>query len=168
MLPIVAIIVALTMVGLGLWIAQAYRSLDYAGGLARAAWEELRGALGARREMVPYIVAAVPTIGGAIVDVIGNACDLATHVNGIRECAQAEARLASAIAKLFSQVDIEADLDLRAALGPLRDRLDEQEMRIGVLKRLYNRQVEAHNLLLRQGGGRILASLGIVGLKDEF
>ncbi len=164
------IVIVLVMAGLGgiLWVGQAYRTLRFAQGQMAAAWADLTEALGNRREMVPYIVAAVPVNISNALDVLGNACDMAANVVGIRECAQAEARLSAAIARLFAQLDAEAKLETGEILHPLRDRLKDQEMKIGLLKDLYNRQAEAFNILLNRGAAKILVSFDVIRPAELF
>lgn len=168
MLPALVIILVMACLGAALWVAQAYRMLGFAAIQVESAWEELRAALVARREMVPYIVASVPINISPALDVIGNACDLAANVTGIQDCSQAEARLSAAITRLFAQFDAEADLETREALLPLRERLAELEMKLGMLKQLYNGQAGAYNALMKQGGGRILMSIGAVRARELF
>ncbi len=168
MRPVLLIILTMLCLGALLWGAQGYRLLQLAKGQMLDAWRELREALLARREMIPYIVAAVPSSVASVLDVLGNACDMAANVEGVPECSQAEARLAAAISRLFSQLDSEASEETLEVLASLRDRLRFQEMRIDLLKGLYNRQVELFNALQRRGAGRVLASLGVVKLAETF
>lgn len=168
MLPVVVII--LVMAGLGgvLWVGQAYRTLAFAQTQLAGAWADLREALEARRETVPYVVAAVPANCSSALDVLGNACDMAANVVGIKESAQAEARLSASITRLLAQLDAEADGATLNALHPLRDLLKDQEMKIEMFKEMYNRQAEVFNVLLQQRGGRILMSLGLVRSVELF
>jgi hypothetical protein len=121
-----------------------------------------------RRETIPYIVAAVPTSVAPVLEVLGNACDLAANVEGVPECSQAEARLTMAINRVFTQLDTEAPLETLEMLSALRDRVNEQAMRIELLKGAYNRQVELFNALQRRGAGRVLASAGVVKFAELF
>lgn len=164
------LLILLTVAGLGgvFWIAQGHHLLRFAREQMMDAWDELREALLARREMIPYIVAAVPSIAGSVLDVLGNACDLAANVEGVPECSQAEARLTAAISRVFGQLDAEASSEILKMLSALRDQIRVQEMRIELLKGAYNRQVELFNALQRRGTGRILASLGVVKPAENF
>jgi len=132
------------------------------------AWDDLKAALLARREMIPYIVAAVPAIVAPVLDVLGNACDLASNVEGVADCSQAEARLSAAIQRVFTQLDSMAPIETLDILSPLRERIRVQEMRIDVLKESYNRQVELFNTIQRRGAGRVLASWGMVRPAELF
>lgn len=166
--PVILIVMTMLVLGALLWVAQGYRLLRYARGQIQDAWLELRTALLERREMIPYIVAAVPTRVASVLDVLGNACDLAANVEGVPECSQAEGRLSAAINRVFAQLDIGApgeDVDL---LASLRERVKVQEMRIELLKGVYNRQVELFNALQRRGAGRVLTSLGVVRYAEVF
>ena len=151
-----------------LWVGQAYWMLRFSNGHVVEAWAELRVALEDRRELVPYIVAAVPINISPALDVLGNACDLAANVEGVRECSQAEARLSTAIARLFSQLDGEATLETLEMLSPLRDRLKEHDMRMEMVKEAYNRQAGLYNALLQRGAAKVLVSLGMAKPVELF
>lgn len=168
MRPVLLILLAMGCLGGILWIAQGHHLLRFARDQMRAAWAELREALLARREMIPYIVAAVPASAESVLDVLGNACDLAANVEGVPECSQAEARLTAAISRVFGQLDAEASLETLEMLASLRDRVKVLEMRIELLKGAYNRQVELFNALQGRGTGRVLASLGVVKPAEFF
>ena len=160
MLPVIVIVFVMAGLGGALWVGQAFLTLRFAQAQVAGAWSDLKEALGSRREMVPYIVAVVPINISPALDVLGNACDMAANVMGIRECAQAEGRLSAAMVRLFAQLDAESGLETREMLNPLRDRLKDQEMKIGVLKDLYNRQAEVFNTLLKQAAAKVLVSFG--------
>jgi hypothetical protein len=168
MRPVLLIILTMVILGGALWAAQGYRLLQVARGQMRDAWLEFREALLARREMIPYIVAAIPTSVAPVLDVLGNACDLAANVEGVPECSQAEARLSAAIGRVFAQLDTEASAETLGMLAALRDQIKVQDMRIELLKGIYNRQVELFNALQRRGAGRMLASLGVVKFAELF
>ena len=165
---VLVILVTMGLMGGLLWVAQGYRLLRLARGQMMDAWVALREALLARREMIPYIVAAVPTSVAPVLEVLGNACDLAANVEGVPECSQAEARLTAAINRVFTQLDTEAPLETLEMLSSLRDRVKEQAMKIELLKGSYNRQVELFNALQRRGAGRLLASAGVVKFAELF
>lgn len=158
----------MVLLGGVLWVAQGYRLLLYARGQMLEAWMELREALLARREIIPYIVAAVPTSVAPVLDVLGNACDLAANVEGVPECSQAEARLSAAISRVFAQLDTDAPAGALEMLSSLRERVKVQEMRIELLKGLYNRQVELFNTLQHRGVGRMLVSVGVFKPSEFF
>lgn len=168
MLSVIVILLFIAGLGVALWIRQTSRVLGFAESQVDEAWEELRTELEDRREMVPYIVAAVPNTISAALDVVGNACDLAANVSGVRDASQAEDRLSAAISRLFSQLDMDGSLETREALLPLRERMRELEYRIATLKELYDHQVEVFNSLLKQGAGRILVSVGAVKPREIF
>jgi len=168
MRSVLLLIMTMVILGGALWAAQGYRLLRLARGQTLEAWLELREALLARREMIPYIVAAVPSSVASILDILGNACDLAANVEGVLECSQAEARLSAAISKLFSQLDAEASAETLKMMSSLRERVKDQAMRIELLQGIYNRQVESFNALQRRGSGRVLASFGVVKFAEVF
>ena len=168
MRPVLLILLTMASLGGMLWIAQGYQLLRFARGQVLDAWTQLREALLARREMIPYIVAAVPTNVASVLDVLGNACDLAENVEGVPECSQAEARLSTAISRVFARLDAEVPLETLEMLSSLRERIREQEMRIELLKGSYNRQVELFNSIQRRGSGRVLVSLGVVKPAELF
>ena len=154
---IILLVILMIMGGFVLWFAQTYRLLVFAQKQAGEAWNELHRELISRREMVPYIVAAVQVNSEQIVEVIGNACDLAANVEGIRECAQAEARLTAAIDRLFALLDSLPSSKVNESLGRLRQGLQEQQERIALLIGAYNRRAETFNTLLNQGPARVFA-----------
>ena len=168
MIPVIAIILVMLLLGGVMWVGQAFRLLRLARSNLLESWLELKAALDDRREMVPYIVAAMPAHISPLLDVLGNACDLAANVEGVRECSQAESRMAAALSKLFSQLDAEAPIETLEILTPLRDRLKEQDMRVMVLTETYNRQVELFNVLQQRGAGRVLVSLGMAQPAETF
>jgi hypothetical protein len=111
---------------------------------------------------VPYIVAAVRAGSAQLVEVIGNACDLAANTAGVHECCQAETRLTAAIARLFAALDsVPADA-AGATLAGLRAQLEDQETRIALVADAYNRRVETFNTLLARGPARWLAYLTVL------
>lgn len=156
------------VVGGVMWVGQAYRMLRFARIHLEEAWLELKAALQECRDMVPYIVAAVPANISPLLDVLGNACDLAANVNGVRECAQAEARLRAAVDRLLEQLDADATAETLSMLTPLRTKLREQVMRVDVLKDAYNRLAEIYNALLQNGAARVLVSLGMCRPVEMF
>lgn len=164
-LPILVIVVA---AGIGLWLMQTRRMLLFAQKQVVDAWAELRAELTARREMVPYIVAAVQVNSEQIVELIGNACDLAANVAGVKECAQAEARLSAAIGRLFSLLDGLPDTVSDANVARLRDNLREHEARIAMLVEAYNRRAETFNTLLSRGSARVFISAAVFRLAELF
>lgn len=168
MVPVFLVIAGMALVGLGLWVAQAYRTLSCAREQVEEAWELLKEALAARREMVPYIVAAVQVHAGQVMDVLGNACDLATNVAGVRDCSQAENRLTAAIARVFALVDEEQAEAANESVNKLRESLAGHDMKIEFCKGQFNRQVEMFNGLLGHGGARLLASIGLFKPADAF
>lgn len=168
MLAVTVIILAMVVVGGVMWVGQSYRMLRFARIQLEDAWEELKAALEECREMVPYIVASVPSNISQALDVLGNACDLAANVEGVRECSQAEARLKAAITRLFEQLDTEATIETLDILSPLRERIKEQTMRVELLKDAYNRLAEIYNTLLQKGAARVLVSLGMARPVELF
>jgi hypothetical protein len=113
-------------------------------------------------------VASVPSNISQALDVLGNACDLAANVEGVRECSQAEARLKAAITRLFEQLDTEATIETLDILAPLRERIKDQAMRVELLKDSYNRLAEIYNTLLQKGAARVLVSLGMARPVELF
>jgi hypothetical protein len=168
MVPVVVIILAVILAGGVMWVGQAYRMLAFARVQRDEAWVELRTALQECRDMIPYIVAAVPAHISPALDVLGNACDLAANVEGVRECAQAESRLKAAISRLFEQLDADATLETLDLILPLRDRLKDQAMRVDLLKESYNQMASVYNALLKKGAARILVSVGMARPVELF
>jgi hypothetical protein len=168
MFPVVVIFLAVILAGGVMWVGQAYRMLSFARIQRDEAWVELRSALQECRDMIPYIVAAVPANISPALDVLGNACDLAANVEGVRECSQAESRLKAAISRLFEQLDTDATIETLDMLLPLRERLKDQAMRVEVLKEAYNRMALVYNSLLKKGAARILVSLGMARPVELF
>ncbi len=160
MLALAYIILGMAGVSFALWLAQTSRALEFARHEVEEAWAALRKELMARREMVPYVVAAAHTDASQVVDVIGNACDLADHVATVTECSQAEARLTSALNRLFAMVDAAPETGGRDTLDGLRKRLSDQYTRILMHKEIYNRQAETLNALLDRGIARVFVALG--------
>lgn len=150
-IPLFAVMV---MVGIALWFIQAHRLLVFAQRQVTDAWNELKSELMSRREMVPYMVAAVQVNSEQIVEIIGNACDLAANVVGIQECAQSEARLTSAIERLFALMDSLPAPEASESLLRLRKGLQQQQERIAMLIEAYNRRAETFNTLLSRGPAR--------------
>lgn len=146
---------------LGLWFVQGHRALVLAQRQVAEAWADLRAELAARREMVPYLVAAVQANAGQLVEVVANACDMATNVIGVRESAQAEARLTAAMGRLFDMIDSGAGAGAGDAVTPWRRRLAEQEARVAVLAEAYNRRAAMFNTLLTRGAARVFAQLAV-------
>ncbi len=160
MLTLAYIVLGLGVVACALWLAQTSKALEFARRQVEEAWGHLRHELMARREMVPYIISAVRTDASQVLDVIGNACDLANHVATVPECSQAEARLTSALNRLFAMVDAAPDTGGRETLDALRKKLSEQSTRILMHKDIYNRQAETLNTLLDRGVARVYVALG--------
>lgn len=168
MILVAVILLALIALGGLLWVGQAYRMLRFAQVQMDEAWVELEVALEERREIVPYIVAAVPINISQALDVLGNACDLAANVEGIRDSSQAEARLSAAINRLLLQLDEDASIEVRELLAPLRERLISQDMKVGMLTESYNRQAEMFNALQQRAAARVLVSCGMVKPAELF
>lgn len=151
------IIIAMVMIGIALWFTQVHRLLTFAQKQVGDAWNELKTELMSRREMVPYIVAAVQVNSEQLVEVIGNACDLAANVVGICECAQSEARLTAAIERLFALLDRLPSSEVNENLVRLHKGFQEQQDRITMLIGAYNRRAETFNTLLSRGPARAFA-----------
>ncbi|MEI6515807.1 MAG: hypothetical protein WCO77_07515, partial [bacterium] len=81
-MPVITIVMIMLLLGGVMWVCQAYRMLRMARFHLMDSWTELKAALNDRREMIPYIVAAMPVNISPILDVLGNACDLAANVEG--------------------------------------------------------------------------------------
>ena len=161
MMALAYIILGMAGISFALWLAQTSKALELARHEVDDAWSRLRQELVARREMVPYVVAAVHTDAAQVLDVIGNACDLADHVATVAECSQAEARLTSALNRLFALVDASPGLAGRDTLAGLRKRLSDQYTRILMHKEIYNRQAETLNALLDRGIARMFVATGL-------
>ncbi len=168
MIGLVFIILAMAGVSFALWVSQTAKALEFSRCQVNEAWEDLRKALMVRREMVPYIVAAVHADNSQLLDVIGNACDLADHVATVQECSKAEARLTSVLNRLFAAMDAERDSGGRETLDNLRGKLDEQTARIMMHKEIYNRQAETLNTLLERGAARLFVTLGVYRQVDVY
>ena len=146
---------------LGLWFVQGHRAIVLAQQQVAEAWAALRAELAARREMVPYLVAAVQANAGQLVEVLANACDLAASVSGVREGAQAEARLTAALGRLFEMIDAGSATGTDEAVIPWRKRLAEQEARVAIVVEAYNRRAAMFNTLLTRGAARVFAQLAM-------
>lgn len=168
MLAVAVIVLAMVVVAGVMWVGQAYRMVRFARIQLEDAWADLKAALEECREMVPYVVAAVPANISPELDVLGNACDLASNVEGVRECSQAEARLKAAIERLFEQLDAEATIETLDMIAPLRERIRDQTMRVDLLKESYNRLAGIYNELLQKGAARVLVSVGMARPVELF
>lgn len=168
MAGLVFIILAMAGVSFALWVAQTAKALEFSRRQVTEAWGDLRKELAVRREMIPYIIGAAHCDAAQLLEVIGNACDLADHVASVQECSQAEARLTSALNRLFSAMDADIGASGRETLDNLRRRLGEQTMRIMMHKEIYNRQAETLNTLLARGVARLFVSLGIYRKVDVY
>ncbi len=144
------------ILALSLWLVQAWRQLAFCRAQLAEAWEQLRAELAARREIIPYLVTAAPAEAAASGSVIGNACDLAANVEGVRESSQAETRLAAALGRLTVLLDESSDLSSNANLSQLRASLRELDERVGLLREAHNRQADTFNALLERPAGRLL------------
>lgn len=165
----IAIILAVVGgVSIALWLLQAWRTLVFCREQLEETWGQLRAELASRREMVAYLVAAAPAQAASVADVIGNACDLAANVGGVRESSQAETRLAAALSRLAALIDETPGARANANLEQLRQRLDEVNARIDLLRGSHNRQANAFNALLDRGAGRLLASFQILRRAEQF
>jgi hypothetical protein len=168
MQSILLILAVVTALGFALWLVQAWRMLVFCRAQCTDAWGQLRAELAARREMIPYVVTAANPGKGALVDVIGNACDLAANVEGVRESSQAEARLGAALNGLLAQLDQDETDAANAHLKQLRERMDELNARIALQHETYNRQVDTFNALLDRAAGRLMASVQLFRRVDRF
>jgi hypothetical protein len=168
MQSILIILAVMGGLGFALWLIQAWRALSFCRGQCVDSWTQLRAELAARREMIPYLVTAAGSDKGTPVDVIGNACDLAANVDGVRECSQAEARLGAALGRLLTQLDREESADSSAKMKQLRGRMDDLNARIRLLHEAYNRQADTFNALLERPAGRLLGSLQLFRRVDRF
>jgi hypothetical protein len=168
MFSVTVIILVMILAGGVMWVGQAYRILTFARIQRDEAWLELKTALQECRDMIPYIVAAVPAHISPALDVLGNACDMAANVEGVRECSQAESRLKAAVSRLFEQLDTDATLETLDMIMPLRERLKDQGMRVELLKEAYNQMASVYNSLLKKGAARILVSVGMARPVELF
>ena len=168
MLNTVVMVLGLAAIGGALWLCQSYRELTFCRGCVGESWRQLQDELTARREMIPYLLASVPAAAVQLVDVAGNACDLAAHVAGVRESAQAEGRLTAAMGRLFELLDSRPEARADTNFLTLRGRLHEADERIGMLKDTYNRQAETLNALLKRGPARLLAHFALLSEAECF
>jgi LemA protein len=159
MLPLVAVCLAVLAVLAALWMVRTYRDLLFLRAQVQQSWTELQAELVARREIIPYVVASVHVGASQMVELVGNACDLAAHVVDVREAARAEARLTVAVNRIFTLVDGDAELRDNASVLELRRRLAGVEMKIGVLRDIYNAQAKTLNARLEVGVGRVLGQI---------
>ena len=168
MLSVAVMLLALAAAGGVLWIGQSFRMLHFARQQLDDAWRELRTMLENRREMIPYMMAAIPVQLASDLDVLGNACDLAANMKDVQDSSQAETRLTAALTRLLVRLDEEAGAETLESLSQLRGQLAECEMKIGVVRDLYNRQVDVYNALQKLMAGRALVSLGLVKPAELF
>ena len=168
MLPIVLIVLAMMVSGLSLWLVQVHHAIVFARKQVTETWDALRVELVARREIVPYIVASVRVNSAQVLELIGNACDLAANVTGVQACSQAEARLTAAIGRLFALLDGVPTLSVDENVAGLRAHLAEQEARIALLVESYNRQAETFNILLSRNPARWFARLSLFQRAELF
>lgn len=168
MVTLAYIILGLGVVLVALWLAQTSRALEFSRRQVEESWVCLRRELMARREMVPYIIATVHTDASHVLDVIGNACDLADHVATVPECSQAEARLTSALNRLFAMMDADPVMAGRETLEGLRKKLSEQYTRILMHKEIYNRQAEILNALLDRGLAKMYVAAGLFQKAERY
>lgn len=168
MMPVFVILVAMVLMGMVLWVAQAYRTLRFARNQMIEAWNDLKQGLSDRRDMVPYLVASGPLNMAPVLEVLGNACDLAANVEGVSECSQSESRLSAALTRLFTELDARAPIETMELLSPLRERFERQERHIELLRDAYNRQVDLFNALQQRGAARLWVSFGVVRPLERF
>lgn len=168
MQSILIILGAVAALGFALWLVQAWRTLTFCRVQCMEAWEQLRAELAGRRELIPYLVTAANPGKDSPVDVIGNACDLAANVEGVRECSQAEARLGAALSRLLDQLDQDETDGANAKVKQLRSHMDEVNVRIDLLHEAYNRQADTFNALLDRPAGRLMGSVQTFRRIDRF
>jgi hypothetical protein len=102
------------------------------------------------------------------VEVIGNACDLASHVTGVREAARAEARLGAAVGKLLAVMDGDPEARDSEGVRRLRNELLATEARIGFLCERYNEAAEAMNTRLAASAGPLFVQFGLFRAAERF
>ena len=168
MLFIGIILAGVAILALSLWLVQAWRQLAFCRAQLAETWQQLRSELAARREIIPYVVTAAPAEAAASGSVVGNACDMAANVEGVRESSQAETRLAAALNRLTVLLDESPDVASNANLHQLRVRLRELDERVGLLREAYNRQADTFNALLERPAGRLLTRGQFFRKGDRF
>ena len=156
MFSIGLILAVVAIVALSLWLVQAWRELTFCQAQLVEVWQQLRAELAARREMIPYLVTAAPAEAATLGALIGNACDLAANVEGVREVSQAETRLSAALGRLAVLVSESPEAESHANLEQLEARLREMNERVGLLRDAHNRQADTFNALLDRPAGRLL------------
>lgn len=168
MFSIWLILAVVAILALSLWLVQAWRVLTFCRAQLGDIWQQLRAELAARREMIPYLVTAAPAEAAALGSVIGNACDLAANVEGVRESSQAETRLTAALSRLAILLSEAPGTEDNANLGLLRARLRELDERVDLLRGAHNRQADTFNALLDRPAGRLLVYAQFFRRVDRF
>ena len=168
MFSIGLILAVVAILALSLWLVQAWRELAFCQAQVGEVWQQLRSELAARREIIPYVVTASPVEAAAMGEAIGNACDLAANVVGVRETSQAETRLTAALSRLAVLLRETPDVAKDANLDQLRASLRELDERVGLLGDAYNRQTDTFNALLDRPAGRLLVHAQFFRKGDRF
>lgn len=135
---------AFLVLATALWYGRLCRDLRLLQNEMRTAWNQLREALQARRELVPYLIAALDCKDWPEAEVLGNACDLASNVSGVMETAEAEARLDAILERLQARVEA-APSGAGSPAGRWLRQLQSANLYVSMMAGSYNQHAEAFN-----------------------
>lgn len=151
-----------------LWLAGVNAEVGRFRAELDGSWAQLRAAIFARREVMPYLIASVNIHEPEAVEAIGNACDLASPAAGIGEQARAEARLNAALKRLIGLVAEHPEWRTNETFARLREDLKGHDARVSFLAEAYNKQVKAFNLRLESAAARVLGLFMTLKKAEEF
>jgi len=160
---IVVIVIAVLVVGIGLWLASTYNRFVKLRNLVEEAWRQIDTELQRRHDLIPNIVEAVKGYAtherGALEDVTRARAAAADVKGGPAERAVGEGMLTEALGRLFAVAEAYPQLQANQNFLQLQGELTATEDRIASGRRYYNATVRTMNTKVETFPASIVAGM---------
>lgn len=161
-----AVILVLALISFG-----SYNSLVNLEEAVNSSWSQVENQLQRRSDLIPNLVATVKGYAAheeAVFAQVNEARAKLAGAQSVREAAQADAELSSALSRLLAIVENYPNLKADANFRQLQDELAGTENRIAVARMDYNNAVQRYNAAIRRFPTVIFARLFNFTPKDYF
>jgi LemA protein len=154
-----------------LWVVSVYNGIIIRRNSADTAWSQIDVQLKRRHDLIPNLVETAKGYmaheRGTLEDVI-KARTQATQATAVKDKANAENFLTSALRSLFAVVEQYPDLKANQNMLKLQEEITSTENRIAFSRQFYNEEVLRFNTFIQQFPGNVIAQSFNFRQKDLF
>jgi LemA protein len=166
-----ATIIIIILVALGVWLIGAYNMLVRSRNRTREAWADIDVQLKRRYDLIPNLVETVKGYAEHEKDVLEKVTKARAQAmnvglgGNLKEMAQAENMLSSALKSLFALSESYPQLRAVETFVKLQEELTDTENKIQAARRFYNTNVMVLNTQIEQFPTNLIANM--FGFKKE-